>query len=183
MATAPNGTGGSGSHSADDRVAHRRLRARPDPARYAPSVAHYLFNLSAGDRQEAVALLRAKLWGVGSDEPHRDDLAPGDVALIYLGAPVGAFIGRVELATAVRGWTPSEAQVCRGDSAGVSLSDVELWDRPVPMAAVLARVDPAASNPRVQANATAGFGMGVVRITDDEYEAAVTASREYQGRS
>jgi hypothetical protein len=143
-------------------------------------MAHYLFNFSDGDRQQAAALLRANMWRVGDDERHRDELAPGDEALIYV-ATVGEFIGRAELATAVHEWASSEAQANPGESAsGVLLSDVERWDRAVPMATVVARIDPTASNPLVQANAAAGFPMGVVRITDDEYEAAVTASREYQ---
>jgi len=45
------------------------------------------------------------------------------------------------------------------------------------MANVAQRIDPTESNPRVQANAAAGFRAGVVRITDDEYETALTLSR------
>jgi hypothetical protein len=140
---------------------------------------HYLFNFSDGDRDEALALLRAKIWGIGEDERHRDELAPGDVALIYVAAPVGEFIGRAELATAVHEWTRSEVEVYPGDSpGGVSLSDVEEWDPALPMGTVVARIDPTASNPLVQANAAAGFGMGVVRITSDGYEATRALGRE-----
>jgi hypothetical protein len=46
-------------------------------------------------------LLQAKMWGVSRHERHRDALAPGDLALIYLPAPEAEFIGR-ELASAVR---------------------------------------------------------------------------------
>jgi hypothetical protein len=76
---------------------------------YFPRMAHYLLNFSDGDREQAAALLDVKMWGIGGDERHRDELAPGDVALIYV-ATVGEFIGRAELATAVHEWTPSEAQ-------------------------------------------------------------------------
>jgi hypothetical protein len=127
-------------------------------------------------------LLRAKMWGVGRHERHGDALASGDLALIYLPAPEAEFIGHAELATAVHDWTPSEAEAYPGDSpSGVLLSHVEEWDPAVPMGAVVQRIDPTASNPLVQANATAGFRLGVVRITGDEYETALALSREARG--
>jgi hypothetical protein len=145
-------------------------------------MAHYLFNFSDGDRQQATALLQAKMWGVGRHERHCDALAPGDLALIYLPAPKAEFIGRSALATAVHDWTPSEAEAYPGDSpSGVLLSQVEEWDPAVPMGSVVQRIDPTASNPLVQANAAAGFRTGVVRITRDEYEAALALSREAPG--
>jgi hypothetical protein len=49
------------------------------------------------------------MWGIDADERHRNTLGPGDLILIYLGAPVREFIGRAELASAVHDWTPSEA--------------------------------------------------------------------------
>jgi hypothetical protein len=141
----------------------------------------YVFNFSEGDLEQAIVLLRAKMWGVGRHERHRDALAPGDLALIYLPAPVAEFIGRAELATAVHDWT-SEAEAYPGDSlSGVLLSDVEEWDPAVPMDTVVQRIDPTASNPLVQANAAAGFRMGIVLITGDEYETAVALSREARG--
>ena len=145
-------------------------------------MAHYLFNFSDGDRQQANVLLRANMWGVGRDERYRDALAPGDLALIYLPAPEGGFIGRAELATAVHDWTRSEADAYPGDSpSGVLLSHAEEWEPAVPMDTVVRRIDPTASNPIVQANATAGFRMGVVRITGAEYENALALSREARG--
>jgi len=141
-------------------------------------MAHYLFNFSDGDREQAAALLDAKMWGIGGDERRRDELAPGDVALIYV-ATVGGFIGRAEAATAVHEWTPSEAEAYPGDSpSGVLLSDVEDWDPAVPMKSVVARIDPTASNPVVQANVAAGFRGSVVRVTGDEFEATLALSRE-----
>ena len=142
-------------------------------------MAHYLFNFSDGDRQRATALLCAKMWGVRRDERNGDALAPGDLTLIYLPAPEAEFIGRAELATAVHDWTPSEAEADPGDSpSGVLLSHVEEWDPAVPMDTVVQRIDPTAANPLVQANASAGFPTGVVRITGDEYETALALSRE-----
>ena len=110
------------------------------------------------------------MWGVDADEPHRDALAPGDLILIYLGAPEREFIGRAELASAVHDWTPSEAQVYPGDSpGGVLLAQVEEWDPPVPMHAVLSQIDPAEK-------AKADFEAGVVRITANEYETALAVA-------
>jgi hypothetical protein len=112
------------------------------------------------------------MWGIDAGEPHRRALAVGDLILIYLGAPERKFIGRAELASAVHDWTPSEAQVYPGDSSsGVLLSQVEEWDPPVPMNTVLSRIDPAG-------NAKADFEADVVRITANEYEAALGAAAE-----
>lgn len=142
-------------------------------------MAHYVFNFSDGGRDQAAALLDARMWWIGDDEPHRDDLAPGDVALIYAAAPADEFIGRAEIATVVHGWTSSEADADPGDSpGGVLLAHVERWDPAVPMETVVRRIDPTASNPLVQANAALGFRMGVVRITGDEYETVLALVRE-----
>jgi hypothetical protein len=139
---------------------------------------HYVFNVSTGDRAGAEALLRARMWGIGAGEPHAEELAPGDLALIYVASPEAVFIGRAEVATVVRDWTSGEAAVYPGDaSRGVVLSRVEAWEPPVPMEAAVQRIDPSGTNPLVQANAASGFGMGVVRITHDEYEAALALSR------
>ena len=144
-------------------------------------MAHFLFNFSDRDRRRATVLLQAKMWGVGRQERHRDALAPGDLALIYMAASA-EFIGRAELATAVHDWTPSEAEAYPGDSpSGVLLSHFEKWDPAVPMDTVARRIDPTASNPLVQANAAAGFRMAVVRITGDEYGTALALSRELRG--
>jgi hypothetical protein len=110
------------------------------------------------------------MWGVGESEPHSQDLAPGDLALIYLGAPERLLVGRAKLASAVHAWTPSEAQVYPGDSrSGVSLAEVEGWDPPVPMETVLSRIDRSEG-------ARADFHEGVVRITPHEYETALAVA-------
>jgi hypothetical protein len=145
-------------------------------------MAHFLFNFSDTNRQHAIALLRAKMWGVGLSEVHRDELAPGDLVLIYLAAPNAQIVGRAEVATPVHDWTPSEAGAYPGDSvSGVLLSHVEEWDPAVQMDAVVQRIDPTGSNPLVQANAATGFPLGVVAITRDEYEAALAVRRETRG--
>ena len=113
------------------------------------------------------------MWGVDAYERHRDALAPGDLVLIYLGAPVREFIGRAELASAVHDWTQSEAQSYPGDSrSGVVLAHVEAWEPPIPVDAVLSQLDPAG-------DAKADHEAGVLRITPNEYETtlAVAAGR------
>jgi hypothetical protein len=145
----------------------------------APVVAHYLFNFTQGDaakapapREQAAGLLRAKMWGISADEPHRNAVAPGDLILIYVGAPEREFIGRAELASAARDWTPSEAQLYPGDSqSGVLLSQVEEWNPPVPVNAVLSQIDPAE-------NAKGDFHTGVVRITPHEYQTVLARSAD-----
>lgn len=139
-------------------------------------MAHYLFNFVNGDaasrpalREEATGFLRARMWGIDADEPHRDALAAGDLVLVYLGTPERKFIGRAELASAVHDWTPSEAQVYPGDSpSGVSLAQVEEWDPPVPMSTVLSQID--------SPYARADFETGVVQITASEFETALAVA-------
>jgi hypothetical protein len=142
-------------------------------------VAHYLFNVVNGEaaeqpsrREEALERLRAGLWGVDADEPHRDALAAGDLALVYLGAPDRELVGRAELASAVHDWTPAEAQAYPGDSpSGVSLAKVEEWSPAVPMHAVLSRI--------ASETARADFETGVVRISANEFATAVAVAGEY----
>ena len=112
-------------------------------------MAHYILNTSS---------LPAGQWHVGADEPHRDALAPGDLMLIYVGAPTRAFVGHAELAAPV-------------DSSGeITLIRSEEWDPPVPMSTVLANLDPSAK-------AKADFDIGVVRITEHEYETVLAQRR------
>ncbi len=140
-------------------------------------MAHYLFNFVQDDaaqgpalREQAARFLRATMWGIERDEKHSKALAPGDLVLVYLGAPERTFIGRAELASAAHDWTASEAQVYPGDStSGVLLARVEEWDPPVPMNTVLTQIDP-------PGNARADFQTGVVRITANEYETALAVA-------
>ena len=139
-------------------------------------MAHYLFNVVNANatgtalRGHIAELLRARMWGVDADERHSDSLAPGDLALLYLGAPDREFVGRAELASAAHDWTPSEARLYPGDARhGVLLAEIEEWDPPVAMEAVLSEMDPAEK-------AKADFEVGVVRITAGEYETAVAVA-------
>jgi hypothetical protein len=131
-------------------------------------VAHYIFNLVGG--HGAADSLRARMWSVAADEPHRNALAEGDLVLIYLGAPYRTFVGRAVLASAVHEWTPSEASLYPGDQpAGVVLAQVDEWDPPVPMSDVLSQIDRSEG-------ARADFEAGVVRITANEYETALAVA-------
>lgn len=135
-------------------------------------MAHYLFNHAFDHAHEEPAseLLGVGMWGVAEGEPHRDALAPGDLVLIYLAAPARVFLGQAEIATAVHDWTPAEAKAYPGDSpSGVLLGSVDEWHPPVPMEDVLAQIDPSE-------NARADFDVGVVRITDTEYAAALAVA-------
>jgi hypothetical protein len=135
-------------------------------------VARYIFNVAGGDASHGTRFLRARMWYVGAEEPHRDALAVGDLALVYLAAPERKFIASAELASAVHDWTPSEAQMYPGDSpAGVLLAQVEEWDPPLPMRTVLSQINRSAG-------ARADFEVGVVRITADEYETALAVAAE-----
>lgn len=142
-------------------------------------MAYYILNYVPGEGaqrrttpERAAELLRVGMWGIDPVEPHRDALAAGDLVLVYLGAPKREFVGRAELASAVHGWTPAEAVVYPGDSAGgVRLAHVEEWDAPTPMSTVLSRLDSSAK-------AKADFETGVVRITEHEYETVLAVAAE-----
>lgn len=139
---------------------------------------HFIFNLAVGSREQAATFLRTKRWALGRDERHCSALAPGDLVLIHVARPRREFIGRAELATAFRDWTPLESGTCPdGLSGGVSLANVEEWPRGVPLDVVVHRLDPEESNPYVQQNA-AGFRSSIVLITANEYATAVALGRD-----
>jgi hypothetical protein len=139
---------------------------------YGDGMAYYIFNVRGGDASPATQLLRNKVWPVGAQEPHRDALASGDLALVYLAAPQRMFIGRAELASPVHDWTAAEGEECASNApSGVSLAQVEEWDPPVPMRAVLSQIDQSAG-------ARANFEDGVVRITKEEYATALSVAAD-----
>lgn len=139
---------------------------------------HYILNLPDGDREQALALLRAKTWPLDGNERHGSALACGDLVLVHVARPRCGFIGRAELASAFHEWTPPQADAGPGGHCGgVSLADVEVWRRGVPLDDAVRRIDPTATNPYVQAN-RAGFRSGVVQITAGEYAAVLALERE-----
>jgi len=129
---------------------------------------HFIFNLADGDRERAKSFLHAKRWVVSRDERHRDALAPGDLALIFV-ALTREFVGRAVIKSAFLEPMPSDPADSGIAVSGVLLGDVEYWTNAVELAVAVQRIDPNGSNPYVQANA-AGFRAGVVQITVKEYD-------------
>ena len=133
---------------------------------------HFIFNLADGDRERARSFLHAKRWMVNREERHRDAIAPGDLALIFV-ALTREFVGRAELKTTFLDPMPSDPATSGRAVSGVLLVDVEDWTSGVPLDVAVQRIDPKGSNPYVQANA-AGFHAGVVQITVNEYDIVVS---------
>ena len=133
---------------------------------------HFIFNLADGDRDRAKSFLHAKRWVVNREEHHRDALAPGDLALVFV-ALTREFVGRVELKTTSLDPMASNPATSGPAVSGVLLRDVEDWTSGVPLDVAVKRIDPKGSNPYVQANA-AGFRAGVVQITVKEYDILVS---------
>lgn len=129
---------------------------------------HFIFNLADGDRERAKSLLHAKRWVVSRYERHRDALAPGDLALIFV-ALTREFVGRAELKMTFLDPMPSVPVPFDPAVSGVLLGDVDDWTSGVTLDIAVHRIDPEGSNPDVQANA-AGFRAGVVQITVKEYD-------------
>ncbi len=129
---------------------------------------HFIFNLADGDRERAKSFLHAKRWTVGREERHRDALAPGDLALVFVARTL-EFVGRAEIKTTFLDPMPSDSATSGPAVSGVLLGSVEDWTNGVPLDVAVQRIDPNGSNPYVQANA-AGFRAGVVQITAKEYD-------------
>ena len=133
---------------------------------------HFIFNLADGDRERAKSFLHAKRWMVSREERHRDRLAPGDLALIFVGL-TREFVGRAEIKTTFLDPMPSDPATSGPAVSGVLLDGIEEWESCVPLDVAVRRIDPNKSNPYVQANA-AGFRAGVVQITLKEYDIVVS---------
>ena len=140
---------------------------------------HFIFNLADGDLERAKSFLHAKRWVVRCDERHRDALAPGDLALVFV-ALTHEFVGRAELKTTFLDPMPSDPAASGPAVSGVLLDDVEDWTNGVPLGVAVQRIDPTGSNPYVQANA-AGFHAGVVLITVKEYDIVVSLRDRARG--
>ena len=107
---------------------------------------HFIFNLAEGDRERAKSFLHAKRWLVGREERHRDALAPGDLALVFV-AVTREFVGRVELKTTSLDPMPSDLATSGPAVSMVLLGDVEDWTSGVPLDVAVKRIDPKGSNP------------------------------------
>jgi hypothetical protein len=140
---------------------------------------HFIFNLAHGGQERANSFLDAKRWVVSRDERHRDALAPGDLALVFV-ALTREFVGCAEIKTTFLDPMPSDPAASGPAVSGVLLGDVEDWTSGVPLNVAVQRIDPKGSNPYVQANA-AGFRAGVVQITVKEYDIVVSLRDRPQG--
>jgi hypothetical protein len=139
-------------------------------------MAHFILNLSDGDRAQALARLHTKRWALSADERHCNALAAGDRVLMHVGRPQCAFVGCATLASAFSEWQRVESLAAPADdSGGVLLTDIADWPRVVPLDDAVRRIDPDARNPYVQANAK-GFRSGIVEITASEYAAVLALS-------
>ena len=107
---------------------------------------YFIFNLVDGDRERAASFLNAKRWVVGREERHRDALAPGDLALVFV-ALTREFVGRVELKTTSLDPIASDPATSGPAVSGVLLREVEDWRSGVPLDVAVKRIDPRGSNP------------------------------------
>jgi hypothetical protein len=147
--------------------------------RFSCVLAHYIFNFTKSGAkkgkslaEQAGALLEARLWGIGSKTQNRERLAPGDRILAYVGAPEKLFVGAGTLSSGTHDWTAEESQRYPGDwIGGVSLSEVEIWERPV----VIGEVWPSMSG--FETNANAQFFAGILQIKQNDYEQVVAAAK------
>jgi hypothetical protein len=142
---------------------------------------HFIFNLADGDGKRAKSFLRTKRWVVSREEHHRDALAPGDLALVFV-ALTREFVGRAKLETTFLDPMPADPATSTPAVSGVLLGDTEDWTSGVPLDVAVKRIDPNGSNPYVQANA-AGFHAGVVQITAKEYDIVVALREDISGQS
>ena len=155
----------------DARRLHRGSSRQRLAQRAPERMQHFIFNLAEGDRERANSFLHAKRWVVSREERHRDALAPGDLALIFV-ARTHEFVGRAEIKTTFLDPIPCDPANSGIAVSGVLLGHVENWARGVPLDAAVKAIDPKRSNPYVQANA-AGFRTGVVQITVKEFDIVV----------
>ena len=83
---------------------------------------------------------------VNRGENHRDALAPGDLALVFI-AVTHEFVGRVELKTTSLDPMLSDPATSGPAVSGVLLGDVEDWTSGVPLDVAVKRIDPRGSTP------------------------------------
>ena len=83
---------------------------------------------------------------VNRGEHHRDALAPGDLALVFV-AVTREFVGRVELKITSLDPMPSDLATSGPAVSMVLLGDVEDWTSGVPLDVAVKRIDPKGCNP------------------------------------
>src|SRR5438552_17527943 len=94
---------------------------------------HFIFNLADGDRDRAKSFLHAKRWVVNREEHHRDALAPGDLALVFV-ALTREFVGRFALKTTPLDPMASDPATSAPAVSGVMRRGVVVWTSGVPLA-------------------------------------------------
>lgn len=117
---------------------------------------------------QARGLLDVSLWGIPQTAQARDKLAAGDRVLIYVGAPERVFIGHAMIAAGWHEWSPDEATrypMTSTFAAGIALSDVVTWPKPVPLSSVWPMTEGAKTNPK------ALWYGAAVRVTKGDFEA------------
>lgn len=114
------------------------------------------FTLSGTPRKrdlaaQARAMLAARLCGVPPRAQLRMKVGPGDRVIAYVGAPEKLFVGDAVVATGYHRW--SEAEAARfpdwlGYDHGITLVDVRVWLRSLPLMSVWPQTIGARTNPR-----------------------------------
>ena len=148
-------------------------------------MACYLFNFTKKGsekgkplRDQAAALLKIKLWGIGPKTPNKDRLAPGDRILAYVGAPEKLFIGEATISNGFHDWTPGEATAYmgkpagRGFPAGVTFSEADVWDTPVPLDSVWSKMPTSAKGKKKP------LFLGVRAIKREDFETVLAEAAE-----
>jgi hypothetical protein len=100
--------------------------------------------------QQARELLEIGLWGIPPTAQAKNKLATGDRVLAYVGAPDRVFIGDAFISAPWHEWTADEAArypLTATFTAGISLRDAHLWEKPVPLSSVWPEALGARTNP------------------------------------
>lgn len=134
-------------------------------------MAHFLFNYTSANakkgiplRTQAGELLKLGMWGIGPKTPNRSLLQPGDKIVAYVGAPERTFVGRATIASVVHAWDSEEsAKYPGGFAEGVSLSDMLIWEHPLPIKSVWGQTSAAKKNPNHN------WQAGVVRLAAEDF--------------
>jgi hypothetical protein len=142
-------------------------------------MAYFIFNFTKKGaekgiplREQAAELVELGLWGISQTSPNRKELAVGDTAVFYVGAPEKQFIGFAEIASANHAWTSEESLRYPKPEfvSGVSLRVPTIWNPPVSLLSAWPKCPTAAGNP------DARFYGGIVRIKEADF-AAICASQ------
>lgn len=99
---------------------------------------------------QARKLLEIGLWGIPPTSPARAKLKPGDRLIAYVGSPERVFIGDALVDHGYHSWTPADAARYPETAtyeAGISLTDVAVWDKPLRQQDIWRKLAAAEKNP------------------------------------